>query len=46
MTVVYDNDRIKKIIDDLHSITGLSLAFMDLDGRYVYNRLKTDDDLC
>ena len=46
MTIVYDNDRIKKIIDDLHSITGLSLAFMDLNGRYVYKRLKADDDFC
>jgi AraC-like DNA-binding protein len=46
MTIVYNNDRIKKIIDDLHSITGLSLAFMDLDGGFVYKRLKTDDDFC
>jgi len=46
MTIGYDIEKIKKIIDDLHSITGLSLGFMDNEHKYLYRKLKENDSYC
>ena len=46
MIVSYDIEKIKKIIDDLHLITGLSLGFMDNDFNYLYRRLSKNDSFC
>ena len=46
MTVSYDLDKIRKIIDDLHEVTGLSLGFMDTDHKYIYRRINEEDSFC
>lgn len=46
MVIIYDIEKIKKIIDDLHRITGLSLGFMDTEYKYVYRTLNEKDTYC
>lgn len=46
MAIIYDIEKIKKIIDDLHRITGLSLGFMDTEYKYVYLSLNERDTYC
>ena len=46
MTISYDLDKIKKILDDLHVVTGLSLGFMNTDYNYIYQSLNEEDSFC
>lgn len=46
MTISYDLEKIKKIIDDLHLITNLSLGFMNVDFNFLYRRVNENDVYC
>lgn len=46
MNVKYDTEMLKKIIDDVFCLTGVSMAIMDLNFRYLYSRTKPEDTVC
>ena len=46
MNVIYDTEKLKKIIDDLFCLTGISMALVDIHGNYIYKRTKPQDAVC
>ena len=46
MNIRYDLDKLKKIIDDLHRVTGISMALMDTKYNFLYNVTNDTDTVC
>lgn len=46
MNVRYDLDKLKKIIDDLHSVTGISMALVDTKYNFLYIVTNETDTVC
>ena len=46
MKIIYDTEKLKKIIDDLFTLTGISLAIADTNGNYLYMQTKPEDCIC
>lgn len=46
MNVHYDLDKLKKIIDDLHRITGISMALVDTKYNFLYSAVNETDTVC
>ena len=46
MNVRYDLVRLKQIIDDLHRVTGASMALMDTKYSFLYNVTNNTDTVC
>ncbi len=46
MNIHYDLDKLKKIIDDLHRITGISMALVDTKYNFLYNVTNDTDTVC
>lgn len=46
MTIKYDIEKLKKIIRDLCTLTGLSMAIVDTKYNFLYSKIKEDDAFC
>lgn len=46
MIVSYDVERLKEIVDDLHKVTGISIAFMNNNRKIIYGNWCEDDNYC
>ena len=46
LKIIYDTEKLKKIIDDLFTLTGISLAIADTNGNCLYMQTKPEDCIC
>lgn len=46
MNIRYDLDKLKKIIDDLHRVTGISMALVDTKHNFLYIVTNETDTVC
>jgi AraC-like DNA-binding protein len=46
LKIIYDTEKLKKTIDDLFTLTGISLALADTNGNYLYMQTKPEDCIC
>lgn len=46
LRIIYNTEKLKKIIDDLFTLTGISMALVDTGGNYLYTVTKPEDCIC
>lgn len=46
MKIKFDLERLRRIIDDVHTVLGVSLSVMDTDNHTLYKRERDNDEFC